>query len=63
MKKYKFKNIVRSSCQDVAFRELKNKTKEKNLTKIKKLKYVTFYQNIMLNEWWIAYLPNALSLK
>ena len=42
MKKYKFKNLVRSSCQDVAFRELKNKTKEKNLTKIKNIKYDNF---------------------
>ena len=30
------------SCQDVAFRELKNKTKEKNLTKIKNIKYDNF---------------------
>ena len=42
MKKYKFKHLVRSSCQDVAFRELKNKTKEKNLTKIKNIKYDNF---------------------
>ena len=42
MKKYKFKNLVRSSCQDVAFRELKNKTKEKNLIKIKNIKYDNF---------------------
>ena len=42
MKKYKFKNLVRSSYQDVVFRELKNKTKEKNLTKIKNIKYDNF---------------------
>ena len=50
MKKNKFKSLVRSACQNVSFRELKNEIRDKNLKKLKSINYAKLeMQNYLLS--------------